>query len=269
VRSVWFRFTPAAAETYEFSLCTNTATTVYETVLAIYASVNGCNGPFTEVACNHTNACGNKPRSTVTVSLAKDVTYYIVAWDGLNAAYTLGETSLQLRVAPFQPPIAVTLPASSITSTSAALNAMIDPNGLSNAAWFEWGTTTNYSSTTAPINLPVTTDAVWLSAGIGGLQRGQTYHFRVVASNSASTTQGSDRSFAWSPTPPRMASIIRTNGANTLHLIGHTGQSYLIEASADLALWTNLGAADDLGNGNFTFADAPNLPSRFYRARAP
>jgi hypothetical protein len=269
VRSVWFRFTPVAADTYEFSLCTNTATTVYETVLAIYASANGCNGPFMEVACNHTNACSNKPRSTFTVSLAKDMTYYIVAWAGLNAAYTLGETSLQLRVAPFQPPIAVTLPASSITSTSAALNAMIDPNGLASVAWFEWGTTTSYGLTTAPINLPVTTDALWLAAGISGLQRGQTYHFRVVASNSASSTRGADRSFAWSSIPPRIISFSRTNGTNTLQLLGQTGQTYLIEASANLTHWTNLGNADELVDGNFTFADAPNLPSRFYRARAP
>ena len=205
----------------------------------------------------------------LTLSLAKDITYYIIAWEGVNAAYTPGETSLQLRVAAFQPPVAATLPASSITSVGAVLNATVDPNGLATTAWFEWGMTTNYGSATSPMNVSMGSGPVLLSAGINGLQPLQTYHFCIVGSNTASMTRGGDRSFAWSATPPRINSFTRANDTYVLQLLGQTGQMYLIEASPDLTEWTNLGTANDMGNGNFTFADAANLLSRFYRARSP
>jgi hypothetical protein len=97
-RSVWYRFTPAASGTYNFSLCNDTATTVYDTLLAIY-SAPGCSGPFTRVACDD-NAC--EFQSAITTNLTAGTTYYIVAWD---PDHTTGESLLQLRVATADPRI--------------------------------------------------------------------------------------------------------------------------------------------------------------------
>jgi hypothetical protein len=268
VRSVWFRFMPALATTYELSLCTNTATTVYDTLMAIYTSSSGCSGPFTQIVCNHTNSCGNKPRSTITAALNTGVTYYIVAWESVDQPYIPGETSLQVRVA-LLPPLATTLPASSLTSTSALLNATVNPNGFSTSVHFEWGTTTNYGNTTAPVSVDAGSSAVAIAQTITGLQPGVTYHFRVVADNLAGVMAGIDRSFAWSATPPRFTSFMLTNGGFVLRLAGQPAQIYFIEATMDWADWVNLGIAKDLGDGSFALTDPNTAAPHFYRARAP
>ncbi len=269
VRSVWFQFTPQVAATYELSLCTNTATTVYDTVLAIYTSSIGCGGALTEVSCNHTNPCANLPRSTITAVLNAGVTYYIVAWEGVSQPYVPGETSLQLRVARFLPPSPMTLPASSLTSTSAILNAAVNPNGLPTSAWFEWGPTTDYGSATTPISLTDANTNIAVAAVLSALQAGQTYHYRIVAVNGLGITQGLDGILRWSATPPQITSYLNTNGGFLLRFTGQPGQVYIIEASANFTAWTGLGVATDLGAGIFEFRDAQDLPPRLYRVRAP
>src|SRR5437867_293161 len=51
-RGVWYTFTPAANALYTFSTGFDTATTLFDPVMALYTSANGCAGPLTEVACN-------------------------------------------------------------------------------------------------------------------------------------------------------------------------------------------------------------------------
>ena len=87
-RGVWYRFTPAHAATYVISACyPATATTVYDTVMAVYAAPGGCGGALTEVACND-DACTF--RSTISTRLSGGMTYYIVVWEAGNQACTLG-----------------------------------------------------------------------------------------------------------------------------------------------------------------------------------
>jgi hypothetical protein len=95
-RSVWYRFTPAHSAAYVISAChPETATTIYDTVMAVYAAPGGCGGALTEVACND-NACTF--RSAITNRLSQGMTYYLVVWEAGNQTCTLGETSVQLRV---------------------------------------------------------------------------------------------------------------------------------------------------------------------------
>src|SRR5262249_34428959 len=129
--------------------------------------------------------------------------------------------------------------------------------------------TTNYGNTTPPTNIPSGSSAVAVAQMISGLPRGQTNHFRVIVNSSPGMVAGGDRSFAWSATPPRFTSFLFTNGSFVLRLTGQPRQSYLIEASANLADWVNLGMATDLGDGLFTLSDPTVAASRFYRARAP
>jgi hypothetical protein len=269
VRSVWFSFTPAATATYELSLCTNTATTVHETVMAIYTSGGGCGSVFSQLFCNHIIPCANKPRSGLTAALSNNVTYDIVAWEGTSGAYTPGETSLQLRIDRFQSPMVTTLPASSLTSTSAVLNGTVNPDGFTLTAWFEWGATTNYGHTTPSTNIPGGTSAVALSQAISGLQAGQTNHFRIVVNSTAGTPPGNDRTFAWSFAPPRFTSYLRGDQALVLRFTGQPGQVYFIDASVNFAEWLGLGVAADLGSGLFGLTNSSALAARFYRVRSP
>ena len=272
IRSVWYHFTPDVTASYELTLCTNTATSIYETLLAVYTSSSGCAGPFAQIACNHTNPCGNKLRSTINATLTNGLTYYLVAWEGDMDPYIPGETSLQLRVARFLPPIVTTSPATSIASTGAVLNAVINPNGLATSAWFEWGATTDYGNNTATQNPGGGTNNVSLASPLSGLSAGATYHYRARATNSIGAAVGVDRSFNWSGARPNFSSFVSSsNGMFALQFTGAAGQTYLVQASTNLLNWGVIGTATDNGNGIFSFADANSggFRSRFYRVLAP
>jgi len=59
---------------------------------------------------------------------------------------------------------------------------------------FQYGTTINYGSTTAKQTKTGNTKQN-VAANISGLTASTTYHFRIVATNSAGTRYGSDRTF--------------------------------------------------------------------------
>jgi len=247
-RSVWFKFTPDTTTTYELTLCTNTATTIYETLLAVYTASSSC-ASFTQIACNHTTPCGNKLRSTITTPLTNGITYYIVGWEGVNDVYIPGETSLQLRVNRHLAPIATTLGSTNLSLTSASISGSVNPNNLPTTAWFEWGTTLGYGSNTTPQTLAAANSALPFSATLSGLTPGTTYHYRARATNSLGLSLGADQSFLASLTP----------SASTLSAYGLTSTSAVLQASVtpnatttfawfQYGLTTNYGSATAPGN---------------------
>jgi plastocyanin len=111
------------------------------------------------------------------------------------------------------PPVATTNPATFIASFSAMLNALLDPHGLTTSVHFDYGTTPSYGLTTAPQNRAGNTFQA-VGANVTGLTANTLYHFRVVASNGAGTTMGSDRTFTTlTPTGPP---VVITNGATNV-----------------------------------------------------
>ena len=92
------------------------------------------------------------------------------------------------------PPVVTTNPATFVASFSAKLNASLNPHGLATTFHFQYGTTTSYGLTTAPQTQSGNTVRT-VSAGISSLTAHTTYHFRIVASNSAGTRMGTDRTF--------------------------------------------------------------------------
>src|SRR5207249_3648683 len=77
---------------------------------------------------------------------------------------------------------------------SATLKGSVYPHGLTTTVYFQYGLTTTYGSTTA--SQTKTGDTYQsVSANISGLTASTTYHFRIIATNSAGTTYGSDRTF--------------------------------------------------------------------------
>ncbi|MBC8420653.1 MAG: hypothetical protein H8E10_18875, partial [Desulfobacterales bacterium] len=96
-------------------------------------------------------------------------------------------------------PTVTTGSASSVTSTSATLNATVNPNGASTTAVFEYGTSTNYGTTVAAMQSPLTGSAAQAASVIlSGLTSGTTYHFRAKGTNSVGTNYGNDQSFTTS-----------------------------------------------------------------------
>lgn len=116
--------------------------------------------------------------------------YRIVATNSFGTRYSTDRTFTTLP--PTGHPVVTTDPASLIASFSARLNGSLDPHGLTTTVYFEYGTTTGYGLTTAPHTHTGNTFQN-ITANVGGLTASTAYHFRTVATNSAGTTYGPDR----------------------------------------------------------------------------
>lgn len=82
-----------------------------------------------------------------------------------------------------------------VTPTGATLTGSVTPHASATTYHFEYGTSTAYGSSTPSADAGAGTRGVSVSAAIGGLAAGKTYHYRLVASNALGTTRGRDRSF--------------------------------------------------------------------------
>lgn len=110
------------------------------------------------------------------------------------------KTTDAVKVAtPADAPLVDTASATDVSETSAVLNGNINPMGLGTTYHFEYGETMAYGSR-VPVSIEATAGngrlAKSFSRTVTGLSPGTTYHFRLVASNSLGTTEGSDRTFS-------------------------------------------------------------------------
>jgi phosphodiesterase/alkaline phosphatase D-like protein len=104
------------------------------------------------------------------------------------------------------PPTLVLGTASSLTSSSAVVNATVNPNGGAVVSCvFEYGASTAYGYTTSCAPSPGSgTSPVPVSASLAGLGTNSTFHYRVVASNVGGESRSADGTFATLPNPPRV-----------------------------------------------------------------
>jgi hypothetical protein len=88
------------------------------------------------------------------------------------------------------PPAVVTKAASSITQTTATLNATVNPNGGDvSSCTFEYGTTEVYETSVPCSSLPgAGAEPVAVSAALENLSANTTYHFRIVAASLGGTS---------------------------------------------------------------------------------
>src|SRR2546430_3132077 len=99
------------------------------------------------------------------------------------------------------PPTWVTGAAGNIEPTSATVAGTVNPQGLAATYLFEYGKTTKYGSKTASKGAGSGTSAVAVTTTISSLSPGTTYHYRIVATSSAGTSKGADRTFSTTPPP--------------------------------------------------------------------
>jgi len=147
-------------------------------------------------------------------------------------------------------PAATTDAASGITAGAATLNGTVSSNGASTTVTFEYGQTTAYGQGAAAAPSPLAPGAfnAPVSATVTGLTCNTPYHFRVVAVNSVSATNGDDMTFTTAPCPSLDvdASIAATrydaltDGLLTLrYLSGLTGTALTTGAVGDTATRTD------------------------------
>jgi len=200
------------------SVTTNAATNVASYSATLNGTVNphgltatvyfqyGTTTAYGQTTSSHAYNGNSTQTVTANISgLTAGTTYHcrIVATNTHGTVH--GADKIFTTLSPTGPPVAFTNPASFIASLSATLNASVDPHGLTTTVHFEYGTTTNYGSTTASQTKTGNTYQS-IGANISGLTVSTTYHFRVVATNSAGTTHGTDRTFTTlSATGPAVA----------------------------------------------------------------
>jgi hypothetical protein len=116
-------------------------------------------------------------------------------------------------------PLVETKKATGITKTEATLNGGVDPNGAETKYHFEYGTSTAYGSSTAEVYVGSGTSIVEELQKVAGLLPDTAYDFRIVASNSFGTADGSNEAFTTSgPKVP----LAETLGASAVTETGAT-----------------------------------------------
>jgi tetratricopeptide (TPR) repeat protein len=173
--------------------------------------------------------------------LTASTTYHfrIVATNSAGTRY--GADRIFTTLSPTGPPVVITNPATLVTSFSATLNGSVDPHGLTTNVHFQYGTTTSYGHTTA--NQTKTGNAYQnVAANISGLSASTTYHFKIVATNSAGTRYGTDRTFTTlsatsppvvitSPATNTTSSSATSNGSDDPELMASKASMYQAEGN--------------------------------------
>ena len=110
-------------------------------------------------------------------------------------------------------PTVVTGSATSVMPRSATLTGTVTPNGAATTYEFQYGTTTSYGSQTPSRYAGAGSAAVAATAHISGLSAGGLYHFRLVATSSSGTSDGSDQTFT---VPSAPAPTVTTGGVTAI-----------------------------------------------------
>jgi hypothetical protein len=117
-------------------------------------------------------------------------------------------------------PTAITGPVTAIAGTTATLSGTVNPNGTATSWYFEYGTTTTYGTKTPVANAGAGTANTGVSSNISSLTSGTTYHYRMVATSTAGTTDGADGIFTTATGPTVTTSAATGVSSSTATLNG-------------------------------------------------
>ncbi|MDB6026479.1 MAG: regulatory domain of in-like proprotein convertase [Verrucomicrobiales bacterium] len=260
------------------------ATTIQSSNAVLNASVNP-NSVTTTVRFDYglttnygsSTTLTNIGNGTTTIAISNSIgglqpgaTYHYRVYANNSIGTTLGNDAT--FTAPAAAPVALTQAASGFTGATATLNAMVNANGATTTVYFEYGPTSAFGSQTVATNIGSPLGLVPVSSVISGLLSGTTYHFRVVATNSAATTVGNEFTFG----PPLVSTLAAQSiGATRATLNGSVNpNSVATAANFEYGITTNYGkttSPGNLGNGNtnLSFANFVNglLPVTVYHYR--
>ena len=165
-----------AATTYHFEYGTTTA--------------YGLSTASTDAGAGH----GQVAASAQLIGLDPGTTYHfrLVA---TNAGGTAVGEDVEFTTAPLGQPLVALRAATMVLRNSATLNGTVDPAGKSTLYRFQYGTTTNYGTSTPAADAGAGTGPQAVSAALSGLAPGTTYHFRLVATNADGTVVSDDGQF--------------------------------------------------------------------------
>jgi hypothetical protein len=126
--------------------------------------------------------------------------------------FTKDASDVVVSLAQPGPPIATTGAPGVIADHAASVNGTVDPHLIDTTWTVEYGPTIGYGSTTARQPLAGSTvGSAPVVAQLGGLKAKTTYHYRLVATNSAGVARGADMTFttARDVTKPVVSFIVK------------------------------------------------------------
>ena len=177
---------------------------------------------------------------------------------------------------PYPPPVATTMGCSNVTAGTATLFGAINPQGTDTSYYFQYGTDTNYGSSSDISDAGDDTETQPVSMPIDSLSSGTTYYYNVVAVSSGGTTAATNCGTftTLSVPPPQICSTMASQGINgrcmQLALTSVPGATFTVLSSTDatvpLSDWQAVGTMTEIAPGVYQFTDpqpATN-PSCYY-----
>ena len=145
--------------------------------------------------------------------------------------------------------------ATSVTTSSAHINATLNPNGSLTSYHFDYGPTSALGIATATKSAGSGTRTVSVSAALTGLQSGTTYSYDVVAQNAGGTVTSRTITFKTAGAPPAQA---QTGGAQVLGATSATLTGVVNPEGADTAYYFEYGTTA----GSYTVQTVPRTIPR-------
>jgi hypothetical protein len=176
--------------------------------------------------------------------------------EGIGGLYVLNDGRVRVVSPPPPGPLIVSATGAELQPTTVSGNAAVNPEGHETSYHVEYGTTAAYGSSTPPGTLAGSAfEDEPVSVALSGLQPRTTYHFRVVASNSAGGTFGKDETFTTLPPASidsESVSGVTAAGATLAGQINPLGRdtTYHFEYGTSLAYGSSVPVPDaDAGSG--------------------
>ena len=92
--------------------------------------------------------------------------------------------------------------AQSVAAGGATLTGGVYANGITASAWWQYGTSTAYGQQTPATAIAPRAGPAPVTAALGGLAEGTTYHYRLVAQNADGISYGYDETLTTAASPP-------------------------------------------------------------------
>jgi hypothetical protein len=181
--------TPSTVASATYSILAPTPPPVFSPGGGIYTSVQSVTltDPGATIYCTtdgSTPTAGSK-KYTAPISVEVSETISCIA---VAPGYALSPVASATYTV-IGSPLALAAPASSITTSAAKLNAIVNTLGLKGSYWFQYGTSsTALNTTTPPTALGASAAAVPISTGLTGLTTRTRYYYSVMVTQTAGGT---------------------------------------------------------------------------------
>jgi phosphodiesterase/alkaline phosphatase D-like protein len=144
---------------------------------------------------------------------------------------------------------AVTLDATSVTSSGATLNGSLNPGGNAVTTWFDWGTSSSFGNRTDVQTIPSGTTTIPTSFSLSKLQPHTVYYFRldVYAGSSGAYAVGDIKTFTTSDAPAAAPLTVTTLDASGVTSSGATLNGKITGGGSAFAGWFEYGTTTSLG----------------------